>query len=57
MGDDEYISFILSCAVEIPSYLLCWIVMDRWGRRWILGIGMIVGGIFAVATVVMPEGK
>ena len=56
MGDDEYISFFLSCVVEVPSYLLCWIVMDRWGRRWILGIGMIVGGIFAVCTVMMPEG-
>ncbi|KAG7162834.1 Carcinine transporter-like 5 [Homarus americanus] len=32
MGDDEYLSFFLSCAVEVPSYLLCWIVMDRWGR-------------------------
>ncbi|XP_064109359.1 carcinine transporter-like isoform X1 [Macrobrachium nipponense] len=57
MGDNEYLSFFLACAVEVPSYLLCWIVMDRWGRRWILGIGMIVGGIFAICTVLMPEGS
>ncbi|XP_042232985.1 carcinine transporter-like [Homarus americanus] len=56
MGDDEYLSFFLSCAVEVPSYLLCWIVMDRWGRRWILGVGMIIGGIFSICTVLMPEG-
>ncbi|KAK7074009.1 hypothetical protein SK128_011647, partial [Halocaridina rubra] len=55
MGDNEYLSFFLACAVEVPSYLLCWIVMDRWGRRWILGVGMIVGGIFAICTVLMPE--
>ncbi|ROT64790.1 putative organic cation transporter protein isoform X2 [Penaeus vannamei] len=57
MGDDEYLSFFLACAVEVPSYLLCWIVMDRWGRRWILGVGMILGGIFSICTVLMPEGK
>ncbi|XP_050687344.1 carcinine transporter-like [Eriocheir sinensis] len=55
MGENEYLSFFLACAVEVPSYLLCWIVMDRWGRRWILGVGMIVGGIFSICTVLMPE--
>ncbi|XP_076057960.1 carcinine transporter [Oratosquilla oratoria] len=55
MGNNEYLSFFLACAVEVPSYLLCWIVMDRWGRRWILAVGMIVGGVFATVTVVMPE--
>lgn len=57
MGEDEYLSFFLACAVEVPSYLLCWVVMDRWGRRWILGVGMIVGGIFSICTVLMPEGE
>lgn len=55
MGENEYLSFFLACAVEVPSYLLCWVVMDRWGRRWILGVGMIVGGIFSICTVLMPE--
>ncbi|CAL4130642.1 unnamed protein product, partial [Meganyctiphanes norvegica] len=57
MGDNEYMAFFLSCLVEVPSYLLCWIVMDRWGRRWILGIGMIVGGVASVCTVLMPPGS
>ncbi|KAK8720576.1 hypothetical protein OTU49_013229, partial [Cherax quadricarinatus] len=56
LGHNEYLSFFLSSAVEVPSYLLCWIVMDRWGRRWILGVGMIIGGIFSVCTVLVPEG-
>lgn len=56
MGENEYLSFFLSCVVEVPSYLLCWAVMDRWGRRWILGVGMIVGGVAAVATVLTPQG-
>jgi len=55
MGSDEYLSFFLSGLVEIPGYLFCWAVMDRWGRRWPLCMLMVVGGLFCVATVLMPE--
>lgn len=55
MGNDEYLSFFLSGLVEIPGYLFCWAVMDRWGRRWPLCMLMVVGGLFCVATVLMPE--
>ena len=57
MGNDEYLSFFLSGLVEIPGYLFCWAVMDRWGRRWPLCMLMVVGGLFCVATVLMPEGS
>jgi hypothetical protein len=56
MGSDEYFSFFLSGLVEIPGYLFCWAVMDRWGRRWPLCMLMVVGGLFCVATVLMPAG-
>ena len=53
MGSDEY--FLLSfwiCGI-IPGYLFFWGAMDRWGRR----CGrMVVGGLFCVATVLMPLG-
>ena len=42
MGSDEYFSFFLSGLVEIPGYLLCWAVMDRWGRRWPLCLVLII---------------
>lgn len=57
MGENEYLSFFLACVVEIPSYLLCWAIMDFCGRRWLLGVSMILGGICSVATVLMPQGK
>jgi drug/metabolite transporter superfamily protein YnfA len=56
MGSEEYFSFFLSGLVEIPGYLFCWAVMDRWGRRWPLCMLMVVGGLFCVATVLMPAG-
>lgn len=56
LGNNEYLSFLLSSLVEIPSYLACWVVMDWWGRRWPLSICMILSGISCVVTVLLPEG-
>ncbi|XP_046676522.1 carcinine transporter [Homalodisca vitripennis] len=54
LGSDQYLSFLLSSLVEIPSYLACWVVMDRWGRRWPLSISMIVSGVCCIITVLLP---
>lgn len=56
LGNNEYLSFLLSSLVEIPSYLACWVVMDWWGRRWPLSICMILSGISCIVTVLLPEG-
>lgn len=42
LGSNQYLSFFLSCLVEVPSYLCSWFVMDRWGRRWPLCTTMIL---------------
>lgn len=55
LGSNQFVSFFLSSLVELPSYLLCWLVMDRWGRRWPLCLLMIVGGCSCVITVLLPE--
>ncbi|XP_059476559.1 carcinine transporter [Neocloeon triangulifer] len=54
LGNDRYLSFLLSSLVEIPSYLCCWAVMDRWGRRWPLSICMVLSGISCIITVLLP---
>ena len=56
LGSDQYVSFLLSALVEIPSYLLCWVVMDRWGRRWPLCVCMILSGVSCIVTVLLSEG-
>ncbi|XP_052864161.1 carcinine transporter [Anopheles cruzii] len=55
LGENQYLSFFLSSLVEIPSYIICWIIMDRWGRRWPMCLLMILSGISCVATVVLSE--
>ena len=57
LGSDQYVSFFLSSIVEIPSYLCCWVVMDRWGRRWPLCVSMMLSGLSCIVTVLLPEGK
>jgi hypothetical protein len=57
LGSDHYISFLLSSLVEIPSYLICWVVMDRWGRRWPLCVCMILSGVSCIITVLLSEGN
>lgn len=55
LGNDQYLSFFLSSLVEIPSYLCCWIIMDKWGRRWPLCLLMVLSGITCIVTVLIPE--
>lgn len=57
LGSNEYMSFFLSAAVELPSYVLCWFLLDCWGRRWPLCLCMIVSGISCIATVLLPDGE
>lgn len=57
IGDNQYISFFLSSVVEIPSYLACWYLMDRIGRRWPLCLSMVISGIFCIVTVLLPDGE
>lgn len=57
LGSDQYMSFFLSSAVEIPSYVVCWLLMDRVGRRWPLCLSMVISGIFCMVTVLLPNGE
>lgn len=55
LGDNAHWSFFFAALVEIPSYILCWVIMDRWGRRWPLCLLMILSGISCIVTVMLPE--
>lgn len=57
LGSNQYMSFFLSSAVEIPSYVVCWLLMDRVGRRWPLCLSMVISGIFCMVTVLLPNGE
>lgn len=56
LGSNQYLSFFLSSAVEIPSYIACWFIMDKWGRRWPLCLSMVISGISCIGTMLVPSG-
>jgi len=53
MGQDAHLSFFLSALVEVPGYVLCLLLMDRWGRRLLLCFCMIVSGVASISTALM----
>ncbi|XP_031786854.1 carcinine transporter isoform X3 [Nasonia vitripennis] len=55
LGNEEHLSFFFSSLAEIPSYLACWFVMDRLGRRWPLCFCMVIAGASCIATVLLPS--
>ncbi|XP_038075646.1 organic cation transporter protein-like [Patiria miniata] len=56
LGVDDYLAAFVSGAIEIPSYLFCWYMMDRFGRRITLVAFYIFGGVFCLITIFIPLG-
>lgn len=54
LGVSDYLAFFIGGAVEIPSYVVTWYAMDRWGRRSTLCFTMLLGGIACVSCVFVP---
>lgn len=50
LGGDPYINFCIAGAVEIPSYILCILILNPLGRKKPLCAGMVIGGVACVAS-------
>ena len=53
----NYHFLCFSSAVEVPSYFFGWYYMDKWGRRWILFVTMMLGGLSCISCMFVPVGK
>ncbi|XP_038058409.1 organic cation transporter protein-like [Patiria miniata] len=56
LGIDDYVAAFVSGALEIPSYLMCWFVMEKYGRRFTMFAFFMFGGLFCLATIFVPLG-
>ncbi|CAD6197049.1 unnamed protein product [Caenorhabditis auriculariae] len=53
---DDYWSFIINGAVELPGYFVVWPILQKAGRRWALASTMMICGIGCVSAMFIPEG-
>ncbi len=53
---NDYLSFSINGAVELPAYFLIWPLLDRVGRRWPLCSSMLLGGLACISTMLVPPG-
>ncbi|CAG0906124.1 unnamed protein product, partial [Cyprideis torosa] len=57
IGSTLYIGFFLSSAIELVAYVPSLYAMDHFGRRFPMVGLQIVGGFFALLTMVLPESQ
>ncbi|XP_071997888.1 solute carrier family 22 member 16 [Engystomops pustulosus] len=56
LGGNEYLNLFLTGAVEIPSYIVCCLGMDKLGRRNTLAPFLLLSTVICVVIMVIPEG-
>ncbi|XP_078661842.1 organic cation transporter protein-like [Branchiostoma floridae x Branchiostoma belcheri] len=54
LAGNPYLNFFVSCAVEIPAYILAKLSMDRIGRRWSLLAFLLVAGLAMLCIMFIP---
>ncbi|XP_063547227.1 solute carrier family 22 member 3-like [Cydia strobilella] len=56
LGVDFFIAFTLTSATEVPSIALVVLLIDRFGRRKIVSLPLIIGGVIAFVGAFVPRG-
>ncbi|EFX65785.1 hypothetical protein DAPPUDRAFT_332857 [Daphnia pulex] len=57
LSKDIHLNFILVILVEIPAYLIGMVAVDTLGRRLIINITLILGGIFCLLAGLVPQDR
>ncbi|XP_060770063.1 solute carrier family 22 member 16 [Neoarius graeffei] len=55
LGGNQYINLFLAGAVELPSYLIGCLAMDRVGRKMTCAPALLLGGIACMLIIAVPQ--
>ncbi|VVC99968.1 unnamed protein product [Leptidea sinapis] len=55
LGVNDYLAFFIGGIVELPSYVIAWHCIEKYGRRWVFFGFMIIGGIACLSCGLVPE--
>uniref|UniRef100_A0A6P7FGR1 Solute carrier family 22 member 1-like n=1 Tax=Diabrotica virgifera virgifera TaxID=50390 RepID=A0A6P7FGR1_DIAVI len=55
LTDDIYLSFIVSCLIEIPGYIIYYVVNEKIGRRLLTSVTFILAGLACLAVGFIPQ--
>lgn len=55
LAGNPYLNFFIAGALEMPSYLVVFCAISRYGRRIVYMICMLCGGIACAAIIAVPE--
>jgi len=53
--DDIYLNYTLVILVEIPAHFVCVYLLDRWGRRPLLGVCQLLAGTTCIAAGLLSK--
>uniref|UniRef100_A0A0K2T5E1 Major facilitator superfamily (MFS) profile domain-containing protein n=1 Tax=Lepeophtheirus salmonis TaxID=72036 RepID=A0A0K2T5E1_LEPSM len=56
LGGNIYINFFLSGLVEIPSYIITFLLLSRLGRRWLLVVYSFMSGVMCICAGLFEYG-
>lgn len=57
LGENHFVNFIASGAVELPAYILILFTADKYGRKKVLTSSMIISGIVLILTGFVPSNR
>ena len=52
---NKYLNFAISAAIEMPTYVLIGVALDRLGRRNMTGVPLLVGGSVLLLIMAVPS--
>lgn len=54
LAGDKYVNFVVVAVAGIPAMLLCYFMMEWFGRRWTLFSSLLIGGASIICSKLMP---